>query len=185
MCRLQEEAESVEKFVVHSLDGNILLRAALGKVLFQIAQQPFVLVGCPLGDAHADLRLPPLDVVTQPRDQHHGVFERVEVTLFDLQGIGFETFGKQFAADVENLYTEFVQHFVDLQRQTAGPHHPFFSLVPQLGASLAVEIDLLTETARCNSGINGCESVFFRSSLSHQEENPETLLSHGFVKFRG
>ena len=36
VCRLQEEAESVEKLVVHPLDGNVLLRTALGEILFQI-----------------------------------------------------------------------------------------------------------------------------------------------------
>ena len=55
---LQEETESVEELAVHPLNGNILLWAAQGEVLFQITQQSFVFVGCPLGDAWTDRRLP-------------------------------------------------------------------------------------------------------------------------------
>ena len=55
---LQEETESAEELAVHPLNGNILLRAALGKGLFQITQLPFVFVGCPLGDAWTDRCLP-------------------------------------------------------------------------------------------------------------------------------
>ena len=183
VCRLQEEAESVEKLVVHPLDGNILLRAALGEVLFQIAQQPFVLVRCPLGDTHADLRLPPLDVITQPRDQHHGVFERVEVTLFDLQGIGFETFGKQLAADVDDLDPEVVDSVVDLDGQFAFSHGPLLLLVPQLRITVALGVDFLSESAGCDACADRCLPVFLGPSLSHQEKDCKRLLSHGFENF--
>ena len=97
---LQEEVEAVQKLVVHPLDGNVLGLAALGEVLFQVAQQPFVLVGRALRDAHAHLALPPLRVVGEACDEHHRVAGRVEVALLDLRRIGRIALGQQFGADV-------------------------------------------------------------------------------------
>ena len=50
---LQEEVEAVQKLVVHPFDGNVLGFAALGEILFEVAQQPLVLVCRALRDAHA------------------------------------------------------------------------------------------------------------------------------------
>ena len=50
---LQEEVEAVQKLVVHPFNGNILGFAALGEILFEVAQQPLVLVCRALRDAHA------------------------------------------------------------------------------------------------------------------------------------
>ena len=50
---MQEEVEAVQKLVVHPFDGNVLGFAALGEILFEIAQQPLVFVCRALRDAHA------------------------------------------------------------------------------------------------------------------------------------
>ena len=55
---LQEEVEAVQKLVVHPFDGNVLGFAALGEILFQVAQQPLVLVDRALRDAHAHFGRP-------------------------------------------------------------------------------------------------------------------------------
>ena len=55
---LQEEVEAVQKLVVHPFNGNILGFAALGEILFEVAQQPLVLVCRALRDAHAHFGRP-------------------------------------------------------------------------------------------------------------------------------
>ena len=55
---LQEEVEAVQKLVVHPFDGNVLGFAALGEILFEVAQQPLVLVCRALRDAHAHFGRP-------------------------------------------------------------------------------------------------------------------------------
>ena len=85
---LQEEVEAVQKLVVHPFDGNVLGFAALGEILFEVAQQPLVFVCRALRDAHAHFGLPPLHIVGKARNEHHRVACRVQVALFDLRGIG-------------------------------------------------------------------------------------------------
>ena len=58
MGGLQEEVEAVQKLVVHPFDGNVLGFAALGEILFEVAQQPLVLVCRALRDAHAHFGRP-------------------------------------------------------------------------------------------------------------------------------
>ena len=88
MGGLQEEVEAVQKLVVHPFDGNVLGFAALGEILFEVAQQPLVFVCRALRDAHAHFGLPPLHIVGKARNEHHRVARRVQVALFDLRGIG-------------------------------------------------------------------------------------------------
>ena len=127
---LQEEVEAVQELIVHPLDGNVFGLAAPGEILFQVAQQPFVLVGRTLRDAYAHLALPPLRIVGKARDEHHRVAGRVQVALLDLRSIGRIAFGQQFGADVQNLHAEFVEHFIDFLREAARAHHALLFLVP-------------------------------------------------------
>ena len=175
---LQEEVEAVQKLVVHPLDGNVLGLAALGEVLFQVAQQPFVLVGRALRDAHAHLALPPLRVVGEACDEHHRVAGRVEVALLDLRRIGRIALGQQLGADVKYLYAELVEHFIDFQREAARAHHPLLLLVPQFGPALAMEVEFLPQTARSDAGVNRRQTVLFRSSFPHEEKDGKSFLSH-------
>ena len=135
--------------------------AALGEILFEVAQQPFVLVGRTLRDAYAHLALPPLRIVGKARDEHHRVAGRVQVTLLDLRRIGRIAFGQQFGADVQNLHAEFVEHFIDFLREAARAHHALLLLVPQFGPALAMEVELLSQTARGDAGVNDASPFFF------------------------
>ena len=175
---LQEEVEAVQKLVVHPFDGNVLGFAALGEILFEIAQQPLVFVCRALRDAHAHFGLPPLHIVGKARNEHHRVARRVQVALFDLRGIGRIALGQQFGADVQNLHTELVEHFIDFLRKSARAHHAFLFLVPQFGLALAMEIEFLPQTARGDAGVNRRQAVLFRSSFSHQEKDGKSFLSH-------
>lgn len=175
---LQEEVEAVQKLVVHPLDGNVLGLAALGEVLFQVAQQPFVLVGRALRDAHAHLALPPLRVVGEACDEHHRVAGRVEVALLDLRRIGRIALGQQLGADVDDFDAEIVQSLVDLNGQLVRSHRALLVLVPRFGIAVALSVDLLPEPSGRNACEDGRQSVFLRSSFPHQEKNGKCLLSH-------
>lgn len=170
--------EAVQKLVVHSLDGDVLGLAALGEILFQLAQQPFILVGRALRDAHAHFGLPPFRIVGKARYEHHRVAGRVQVALLDLRSIGRIAFGQQFGMDAQKLYTEFVDHFIDFQCYTVRSHHPLLLLVPQFGPALAMEVELLSQTARGDAGVNRRQPVLFRPSFSHQEKDGKSFLSH-------
>lgn len=100
-----------------------------------------------------------------------------------MQGIGFETFGKQFAADVNDLDPEVVDSVVDLDGQFAFSHGPLFLLVPQLRITVALGVDFLSESAGCDACADRCLPVFLGPSLSHQEKDCKRLLSHGFENF--
>ena len=152
--------------------------ATLGEVLFEVAQQPLVLVGRTLRDAYAHLALPPLRIVGKARDEHHRVAGRVQVTLLDLRRIGRIAFGQQFGADVQNLHAEFVEHFIDFLREAARAHHALLFLIPQFGFAFAMEVELLSQTARSDAGVNRSQAVLFRSSFSHQEKDGKSFLSH-------
>ena len=175
---LQEEVEAVQKLVVHPLDGNVLGLAALGEVLFQVAQQPFVLVGRALRDAHAHLALPPLRVVGEACDEHHRVAGRVEVALLDLRRIGRIALGQQLGADVDDFDAEIVQSLVDLNGQLVRSHRALLVLVPCFGIAVALGVDLLPEPSGRNACEDGREPVLFRPPFPHQEKNGKCLLSH-------
>lgn len=175
---LQEEVEAVQELVVHPLDGNVFGLAAPGEILFQVAQQPFVLVGRTLRDAYAHLALPPLRVVGKARDEHHRVAGRVQVALLDLRSIGRIAFGQQFGADVDDFDAEIVQSLVDLNGQLVRPHRTLLVLVPRFGIAVALGVDLLPEPSGRNTCEDGRQPVLFRSSFSHQEKDGKCLLSH-------
>ena len=151
---------------------------ALGEILFEVAQQPFVLVGRALRDAHAHFGLPPFRIVGKARYEHHPVAGRVQVALLDLRSIGRIALGQQFGADVQNLYTELVEHFIDFLRKSARAHHALLFLIPQFGFAFAMEVELLSQTARSDAGVNRSQAVLFRSSFSHQEKDGKSFLSH-------
>ena len=175
---LQEEVEAVQKLVVHPFDGNVLGFAALGEILFEIAQQPLVFVCRALRDAHAHFGLPPLHIVGKARNEHHRVARRVQVALFDLRGIGRIALGQQFGADVDDFYAEIVQSFVDLNGQLVRSHRAFFVLVPRFGIAVALGVDLLPEPSGRNACEDGREPVLFLPPFPHQEKNGKCLLSH-------
>lgn len=130
-----------------------------------------MLVGRTLRDAYAHLALPPLRIVGKARDKHHRVAGRVQVALLDLRRIGRIAFGQQFGMDAQNLHAEFVEHFIDFQRETARAHHPLLLLVSQFGPALAMEVEFLPQTARSDAGVNRRQTVLFRSAFSHQEKD--------------
>lgn len=138
--------------------------AALGEVLFEVAQQPLVLVGRTLRDAYAHLALPPFRIVGKARYEHHRVAGRVQVALLDLRSIGRIALGQQFGTDVQNLYTELVEHFIDFLRKSARAHYAFLFLVPQFGLAFAMEIELLPQTARSDAGPSRSFSAFLFAS---------------------
>ena len=175
---LQEEVEAVQKLVVHPFDGNVLGFAALGEILFEVAQQPLVFVCRALRDAHAHFGLPPLHIVGKARDEHHCVARRVQVALLDLRGIGRIALGQQFGADVDDFYAEIVQSFVDLNGQLVRSHRAFFVLVPRFGIAVALGVDLLPEPSGRNACEDGREPVLFLPPFPHQEKNGKCLLSH-------
>ena len=175
---LQEEVEAVQKLVVHPFDGNVFGFAALGEILFEVAQQPLVLVGRALRDAHADFGLSPLHIVGKARNEHHRVAGRIQVALLDLRRIGRIALGQQFGADVDDFYAEIVQSFVDLNSQLVRSHRAFFVLVPRFGIAVALGVDLLPEPSGRNACEDGREPVLFRPPFPHQEKNGKCLLSH-------
>ena len=62
VCRLQKRVEAVDIGIVQGREQNIVFFVLNCRIFFQVAQYPVILVRCQLGDACADLSLPPFAI---------------------------------------------------------------------------------------------------------------------------
>ena len=180
MCRLHEGIETVDILVRNHIERQILFTVLLTDVLFHIAQQTVVFVGCKLRDTHSDLLLTLVAIFGELREEHAGIADLTAQALFNGKTVRLFVLFDQQIVCCEDIGAERADDFVDLQRYGIAGQRPFGLLIPFFRLDLALGIYFCRNAAGSDADVNGGFPFFVQFGFLTEENNAESRsVGHG------
>lgn len=180
MCRLHEGIETVDILVRNHIERQILFTVLLTDVLFHIAQQTVVFVGCKLRDTHSDLFLTLVAIFGELREEHAGIADLTAQALFNGKTVRLFVLFDQQIVCCEDIGAERADDFVDLQRYGIAGQRPFGLLIQFFRLDLALGIYFCRNAAGSDADVNGGFPFFVQFGFLTEENNAESRsVGHG------